>query len=476
MNTQCNLPGLEFEPLGKRKVVAEFSANPISSDGGGLLLRQVDRISGICQRLAACFQDKRSPGRIEHTIEELLRQRLFGIALGYEDLVDHDDLRQDPLLAVLTGKADPSGNARLKEWDRGIALAGKSTLDRLESAAEEVATGEKYAKFQVDHGAIERLFVTHFLDAHPKAPKQIILDVDATDDPLHGQQEGRFFHGYYRGYCYLPLYIFCGDFLLAAKLRPANIDASHGTVEELERIVTQIRESWPHTRIVLRADAGFARDALLDWCETHGVYYIVGLAKNPRLNKKIGSQMERARRQHLKTQMPARVFRSFAYQTRSSWSRRRRVIGKAEYLAKGANPRFIVVHLPQGMGFPQQLYESVYCARGDMENRIKEQQLDLFADRTSSHQMASNQLRLWFSSCAYLLMEGIRRMGLKGTTLAKAQCGTIRTKLFKIGAMVHISVRRVLVKLSGGYPYKKELRAALESLQNLARPPDWSIV
>ena len=476
METQCTLPGIECQPLNKRIVVAEFTENQISSDGGGLLLREYDSASGLISRLAACFTDHRRQDRVDHSVEELLRQRIMGIALGYEDLVDHDILRNDPLLALLSQREDPEGKQRYKQSDRGIALAGKSTLNRLERAGEEMQDGEKYKKFEVDRNAIEHLFVDHFLEAHEQAPKDIILDVDATDDPLYGEQEGRFFHGYYGHYCYLPLYIFSGDFLLAAKLRPSNIDGSKGTLEELERIVGQIRKQWPQTRIIVRGDSGFARDHIMTWCEDNQLYYILGLAKNNRLNKAIAQQMEQARRKFLRTGQAARIFRSFTYRTKSSWSCSRKVIGKAEYLSKGANPRFIVTNLGEDYAFAKALYEQHYCARGDMENRIKEQQMALFADRTSCQEMQANQLRLWFSSIAYLLVDGVRRVGLKDTELARAQAWTIRSKLLKIGALVRVSMRRFVVTLSGGYPYKEIFFKALKKIQQMARGPGHSLL
>lgn len=472
MKTQCSLPGFEFQPLKKRKVVAEFSQNQISSDAGGLLLREYDLATGLINRVAKCFKDFRRKDRIEHDVETLLRQRITGIALGHEDLIDHDTLRFDPLFATIANTEDPTGANRFKKGDRGAALAGKSTLDRLESATEKMQDGEIYCKFEVDKQAFEKVFVDHFLEAHANPPAEIILDVDATDDPLYGKQEGRFFHGYYGHYCYLPLYIFCGDFLLAAKLRPSNIDGCLGTVEELERIVGQIRQAWPDTRIILRGDSGFARDHIMSWCEDNEVYYILGLAKNERLKGAMSKQIERARRKHLWTRHPARIFHGFTYRTRSSWTRSRFVVGKAEHLEKGPNPRFIVVHLPKNYAIPRDIYEQHYCARGDMENRIKEQQMALFADRTSCQMMMENQLRLWFSSLAYLLVDGIRRVGLKGTELARAQAWTIRNKLLKIGALVKVSVRRVHIVLSGNYPYKDLFKRAVYKIQALARGPN----
>jgi hypothetical protein len=300
---------------------------------------------------------------------------------------------------------------------------------------------------------VDRFFVEAFLSAHEQVPEQIILDLDATDDPLHGGQEGRFFHGYYGGYCYLPLYIFCGTHLLCARLRRANIDAAAGAVSEVERIIAQIRSRWPQVQIILRADSGFAREELMAWCEQHEVDFVFGLARNARLQRALGGELEQARERFDQSGQAERVFKDFVYITRKSWSRQRRVVGKAEHLPQGANPRFVVTSLASE-GWPAAaLYEQLYCARGEMENRIKEQQLCLFADRTSSHFQASNQMRLWFSSVAYILLNELRRLGLEGTQLARARCDTIRTKLLKIGGQVRVTVRRVWVHLSSSYPY-----------------------
>jgi hypothetical protein len=304
----------------------------------------------------------------------------------------------------------------------------------------------------LDHGAVDRLLVNLFLEAHQEAPKEIILDLDATDDPLHGKQEGRFFHGYYGHYCYLPLYIFCGEFLLCARLRPSNIDGAKGSVEELQRIVPQIRAVWPEVRILVRGDSGFCREELMVWCEAQGVEYLLGLAKNDRLKAEIAKEMQAAKAQYQETGRAARLFKEFLYQTRKSWARARRVVAKAEHLEKGENPRFVVTSLSREPWPAQALYEEQYCARGDMENRIKEQ-LMLFCDRTSTHYLRSNQLRLYFSSLAYVLMQMLRRLGLEGTELAKAQCSTIRLKLLKIGALIRITARKVWVSLASGYPY-----------------------
>jgi hypothetical protein len=440
--------------------VAGFDGGAITSDAGALLLGATDRAIRLVERFAQCFIDRRRAELVEHLVPTLVGQRVFGIALGYEDVSDHDELRHDPVMAVLAGK--------LKAWRPDCApVAGKSTLNRLELSQE---TATRYHKVAHRPAAIEGLFVRLFLEAHKSAAKEIILDLDATDDPLHGHQEGRFFHGYYDCYCYLPLYVFCGRHLLAAKLRPANIDGSAGAVEEIARIVAQIRERWPKVRIILRADSGFARDALMAWCEANSVDFIFGLAKNVRLTRAIGSELVEAREESRATGEPARRFKDLTWSTRKSWSRKRRVVAKAEWTKGEANPRFIVTSLTTADGDGRRLYENVYCARGEMENRIKECQMDLFADRTSTGTLRANQLRLWFASMAYVLLDTLRRIGLQATDLADATCGTIRRKLFKIGALVTISVRRIKLAMASGCPYKAEfatahgaLRAALDT-------------
>jgi hypothetical protein len=453
MSTECNQFIFGFHPLKHREIRAQFDGGAITTEGGGLLLREVEKRIGIVRQFAACFRDYRDPDRIEHTLEELVAQRVYGLALGYEDLNDHEELRKDPLLAVLVEKSDPGEEL----------LAGKSTLNRLELTSATASAKTRYKKIVADHAAVDGLFVDVFLAAHPQAPQQIILDLDATDDPLHGNQEGRFFHGYYGHYCYLPLYIFCGEFLLGARLRPSNIDASAGSVPELQRIVKQIRAVWPQVRILVRGDSGFCREELMAWCETEGLDYVLGLAKNERLKASIKKELQKAERQYQETKRAARFFKEFYYQTRKSWSERRRVVAKAEHLEKGGNPRFVVTSLKAAEWPAPALYEQLYCARGDMENRLKEQ-LMLFADRTSTAYLRSNQLRLYFSSVAYVLLQMLRHLGLQGTELAKAQCATIRLKVLKIGALVRISVRKVWVSLAGGYPYVALFHQVYEKL------------
>jgi hypothetical protein len=450
MPTQCSPSLFEFARVEGRDVTASFDAGAMTSDAGALLLGATNRVLGLTRRLAACFKDNRNPIFTEHAVETLVMQRIVGIALGHEDLSDHDDLRHDPVMAVLAGKLAASRADC-------APLAGKSTLNRLELSKAEPT---RYAKIAADTPAIERLFVDLFLDAHTKAPSQITLDVDATDDPLHGHQEGRFFHGYYDCYCYLPLYVFCGRHLLAAKLRRSDIDASAGTVEEMARIVGQIRTRWPRVRILLRGDSGFCREALMAWAEANRVDYVFGLARNARLAGEIETEMTAARTAAEKTAKPARRFRDFRWSTLKSWSRARRVIGKAEWTRGEANPRFIVTSLTPAEIDARRLYETIYCARGEMENRIKECQLDLFADRTSTATMAANQLRLWFSGFAYVMLCGLRRIGLAHTQFATATCGTIRLKLLKIGALVRISVRRITVAMASACPCQHEFALA----------------
>jgi hypothetical protein len=469
MSTECSEKTYQFQGLGKRRVVGDFDGGKITCDGGGLLLRELENKRGILHQFAACFVDYRDPALIEHTVEELVRQRVYGLALGYEDLNDHDQLRVDALLPVLVGKPDPTGQQRPRARDRGKALAGKSTLNRLELAPAEADQSDRYKKIVVQPEAVDEFFLEVFLQAHPQEPEMIVLDADATDDPIHGEQEGRFFHGFYGEYCYLPLYIFCNGYVLCARLRRSNIDASEGVVEEIQRIARRVRQAWPKVRILVRGDSGFAREGLMSWCEANGVDYLLGLAKNCRLERAIEAELGQARQQYEQTGKAARCFKDFTYQTRDSWSRQRRVVGKAEYLDKGPNPRFVVTSLAVAEWEAQSLYEKLYCARGEMENRIKEQQLDLFADRTSAETLRANQLRLWFSSVAYLLLHELRRWALKGTDLAKAQCGTLRTKLLKIGAQVRISVRRIWISLASGFPYERIFRQAYDHLQTLPR-------
>jgi hypothetical protein len=458
MQTECSADLFGFARVESRAVVAAFDGGKMTTDAGALLLGAADQAIRLVDRFAECFADSRAPELIEHTVRTLVGQRIFALALGYEDVVDHDQLRHDPTLAVLAGKL----SARRKDC---APLAGKSTLNRLELGGPELT---RYHRIAWDGAKIEALFVDLFLEAHQHPPKQIILDLDATDDPLHGHQEGRFFHGYYDCYCYLPLYIYSGSHLLASKLRRANIDASAGAIEETARIVAQIRARWPAVRIVLRADSGFAREALMSWCEVNGVDFLFGLAKNERLVAEIASELAAAEEESKTTGQPARRFKEFQWSTRDSWSRPRRIIAKAEWTGGSANPRFVVTSLSLEDAAPQRLYEEIYCARGDMENRIKECQLDLFADRTSAATMRANQLRLWFASMAYVLLCALRRLALQQTQFAKATCGTIRLKLLKIGALVRTSFRRIKFAMASGYPNQRDFALAHAQLINAA--------
>jgi hypothetical protein len=409
-----------------------------------LLLRQTDKRLNLLPRLAQCFLDGRKQNQIEHSIEEMLSQRIYGLALGYEDLNDHEQLRNDPLFGVVSGRAELEA-----------PLAGKSTLNRMELGA---GINDRYKKITFWKDAIDELMVKVFVESHNQAPEEITLDMDTTDLPLHGKQEGRFFHGYYDSYCYLPLYIFCGDQILCARMREANHDASFGCLAEVERIVTQIRAAWPEVRIILRGDSGFCRNQVMSWCEDHGVDYVLGLARNQRLRRIIGPQMHEATEQWKQTGKPARVFTEFAYRTKKTkkggWERERRVVAKAEHLDGKENPRFVVTSLTSERWAAQALYEKLYCARGEMENRIKEQ-FSLFADRVSCETMRANQMRVYLSAMGYVLMSGLRRLGLAGTELAQAQVSTIRTKLLKIGAQIRVTVRKVWISMASSYPWQE---------------------
>ncbi|HVI79716.1 MAG TPA: IS1380 family transposase, partial [Candidatus Acidoferrum sp.] len=440
--TECNQSGFGFENCGGREVVASFDGGTISSDGGSLLLRQTDQRLNLLPRLAECFVDRRDPERVEHSVQEMLSQRIYGLALGYEDLNDHEDLRLDPLFGMLAGRKDLTR-----------PLAGKSTLNRMELGN---GMPDRYKKITFWKDSVDELLVAVFMESHDKAPEQVIVDVDTTDLPLHGKQEGRFFHGYYDCYCYLPLYIFCGEHVLCARLRESNTDASAGSLTEIQRVIGEMRTAWPDTRIILRGDSGFCRNQLMSWCESNKVDYVLGLARNQRLGRIIGREMWQATEEWNRTGKPARIFAEFRYATKSTkkrpgWDRERRVVAKAEHIDGKQNPRFVVTSLNAEQWPAQSLYEELYCARGDMENRIKEQ-FSLFADRVSAETMRANQLRLYLSVMAYVLVSGLRRLGLKATEMADAQVTTIRTKLLKIGAQIRITVRRVRVSLSSAFP------------------------
>jgi len=420
VQTECNTDRFDFQPLKKREVRGSFDGGAITSDAGALLLGEVEAKLAILRRFAGCFTDHRLPELIEHPVDHLIAQRVYGLALGYEDLNDHDQLRHDPLMAVLVGKQDPTGQDRVRQRDRGKALAGKSTLNRLELSPPRADKNSRYKKITADLGGMESLLTDFFIEAHPTPPKRIILDFDATDDPTHGDQLGRFFHGYYKEYCYMPLYVFCGEHLLCAQLRPADQDGAAGSVAILARL-------------------------------------------------EIDLEMELAKAESEATGKSARRFGDFTYQTRTSWSRARRAVGKAEHLAKGANPRFVVTSVSVQEYDGRSVYENLYCPRGEMENRIKEKQLMLFADRTSAEDMRANQIRLYFSSIAYVLLSAMRRIGLADTSFERAQCSTIRLKLLKIGALVRITVRKIWVSFSQSYPYRAQFLKALANIR--AAPP-----
>jgi Transposase DDE domain group 1 len=445
--TQCNQETFEFEAHFSREVRARFDGGTMTSDAGALLLRQTDRRMNVLARLAECFEDRRKPWLITHTVQEMVAQRVYALALGYEDLSDHDQLREDPLLALLSGKRRVGQEA----------LAGKSTLNRLELSTE---TPSRYKKIHCRQEALDELLMAVFVEAHQKPPESIVLDLDVTDLPLHGHQEGRFFHGYYDEYCYLPLYIFAGEHLLCARLRTADQDAAAGCTQEVKRIVGQIRQAWPEVEITIRGDSGFCREELMQWCEDHGVDYVLGFARNDRLRRRIDPQMREAARLQKESGKPARVFTEFDYQTTTgSWSRARRVVAKAEQIEGKENPRYVVTNLPAERWAARALYEDLYCARGEMENRIKEQ-LSLFATRVSAETMRANQLRLSLAGFAYVLMHGLRRLGLQGTELARAQATTIRLRLLKIGAQIRITARKIWFSMASGFPLQSLYRQA----------------
>jgi hypothetical protein len=462
MPTDCTPTQLAFEGFKGRQVVGAFDGGAVTSNAGALLLRAADRAINLTPQVARCFHDGRDQDSVVHTIQTLIAQRIHGQALGYEDVNDHDELRHDPVLALLSDTLEPK-RANVAR------LAGKSTLQRLEGVPKKASEEgvARYHKISVDEASMATVFLDLYVAAHETPPKRIILDLDATDVPLHGTQEGRFFHGYYRSYCYLPLYIFAGRHLLVTKLRRANIDAAAGAAAEIARVVSHLRAVWPEVEIWLRADSGFAREELMNWCEDNAVQYVFGLARNPRLEPMIAAELAQAKAQVAATGQPARVFKELVYSTRDSWSRSRRVVAKAEHLAKGANPRFIVTSLSAATIAAAELYETIYCQRGEMENRIKECQLDLLADRASAATMRANQLRLWFASLAYVLMEAVRRLGLPGSELARATAGTIRLKLLKIGAVVTVSVRRIKIAFATACPAQTIFALAHARLQSI---------
>lgn len=429
-----NKEKLKFQGIGTKKVIGSFDGGIITSDAGGLLLGEVESRSNILKNFSKCFTDYRK--FCDYSVKDLISQRILGIIFGYEDLNDHEKLRNDPTLITLVGNK----------------LAGKSTLNRLESS--EASISNRYKKIVFDEKKIEDFFVEVFLNSFSTPPKEIILDLDATDDEIHGNQEGKFYQGYYGHYCFLPLFIFCGDFLLCAKLRRSNIDGAFGAKDELERIIKKIREKYPNVIIRIRGDGGYCRDEIMTWCEGNNCHFIVGMPKNTRLTKIIEEEMACAKFAYQHTLEPSRVFKTFNYRTLDSWNKERRVIAKAEHLEKGANPRFIVTTL-ESPDDGNYLYEEVYCQRGEMENRIGEMKNDFFSGRTSCTKFKSNQLRLWFSAVAYVLSNELRRTGLKGTELARAHFSTIREKIFKIGASVIVTATKIHFHFASSYPFSE---------------------
>jgi hypothetical protein len=487
--TECNLPSYEFGRLSKRKIMADFSGGDLTSDGGLLLIREIDELYRISERLSACFRDQRDASRVQHELKTLIAQRLYGLVQGYEDLNDHDDLRHERLFGVVLGQLE-SGHPRC------APLAGKSTLNRLEQAmhVSNDLTGSRYIKMSLNPAAVEALLVELFIEQMEHEPKRIILDMDVTDDATHGHQEGTAFNGYYQHECYTPLLIFCGRHVLSAKLRPANVDPAAGALEELQRIIAQLRGYWPQVKILVRGDSAYSRDDIMSWCESQTtVDFVTAHSSNARLRHLTGSLEQRAKaayeaqRQAIATSLepllgqsradlateldclvPPQVwYQSLSYRTAESWSRERRVVCKLTYDGNGPRRHFVVTSLNAEQAHPARLHRDYYCPRGEMENRIKEHQLDLFSDRTSTHDFESNQLRLWFSSLAYVLMQALRLKALAHTELADAQCGTIRRKLLKLGAQVRISVRRILVAFNSAAPIQAIFEAAYQHLQRL---------
>ena len=476
MTTQCTPQQLEFEGLGRRQIVAGFDGGRMTTDGGALLLREADRLFNVTQRVADAFVDYRDPGRIEHDVKALVAQRIFALALGYEDLNDHDRLRDDPALALACGIDDVDGERRVRERDRGHALAASSTLNRLELSLPAEASKDRYKKVVADHGVLDGLLVDLFLEAHGAPPEEIVLDLDATDDPVHGDQEGKFFHGYYDHYCFLPLFIVCGEFVLCCRLRTADRGAADGAVDELSRIVAQIRRTWPDTRILMRGDGDFGKDEIMTWCEGHGVYYVCGYRQNPRLNAMITRDLNKSRSRCETSGKASRRFRDLRYKTLSSWSCERRVVAKAEWLPglRGKNARYVVTNIPRKKVSARELYETLYCARGDMENRIKDQQLWLFSDRTSAHILQANQLRMYFSAFAGAIVDIVRRVGLHDTRCARWRVDTIRSRLLKVAGRITKTVRRIRLSLTSVFPFQDVFARTLFNLRTAAQAPPGS--
>ena len=451
-----------FPEFTRKTVAASFDGGQISSDGGALLIARLDHSYGFLQRFATCFHDHRDPDLIEHDLLHLIRQRTYALTQGYEDLNDHDQLRSDPLLASLCGKQDPLGLDREREQDKGKALAGKSTLNRLELTPADATAAARYKKIVADPQAIEDYFIDEWVRSLAKDCRQVVLDLDRTDDPLYGAQEGRFFHGYYDEYCYTPLYIFAGKWPVAAALHTGESEHRQEVLRLVIRIVERLRRRFADIRIMLRGDSGFCRDEFMSWCEQNSVKYVFGLARNPLLERILRGSLRSAKSMQRFNQSDGeRVFKDFGYRAKSWGREKRRVVGKAEWTREGGNPRFVISNIGSDEVGAQALYEETYCSRGDMENRIKEQKLDLFAGRTSTESLRANQLRLWFSLLAYLLVNQLREVGLAGTQLAQATCGTIRTRLLKIGAQLRVTARRVWVSLSSAFPLQEVFAQAV---------------
>ena len=466
--TECRGQAILFPELVSRKTVTvDFEGGQISSDGGATLLGRLDSSYGYLKRFATCFTDHRKAELIEHPVLDLMRQRIYGLALGYEDLNDHDSLRSDPLLAAICGKEDPLGQKRHREQDRGKALAGKSTLNRMELTPEGASSASRYKKIEADTFSIEDFFIDEFVRSLSRKNKAVVLDLDRTNDTVHGEQEGRFFHGYYGEYCYTPFYIFCGKWPVVAALHTAESEHQDEVQRLVRKVVERVRGRFPRRQIILRADSGYCRDGLMSWCEEAGVFYVFGLQKNEVLKSKLSGSLRKAKALfESKESGSQRIYKDFKYRAQKWAPHRRRVIGKAEWTPEGPNPRYIITNLTAKEYVAKGLYEELYCARGEMENRIKEQQLDLYADRTSTKVIRANQLRLWFSTLAYLLMNKLREVALKGTELAQATCGTIRLRLLKIGAVVRVTVRRVWIHLSSAYPLKDLFALAARRLRS----------
>ena len=464
--THCKTEDLEFKGAGRRRITARFDGGMITSDAGVLLLKELEDRLGIIERLAECFDDYREPNWVEHSVEELLRQRIFALALGYEDLSDHQTLRSDTALAVGCDKSDPESNDRARAEDKGNALGSPSTLNRLELGVVDGGADDRYKKIVCDLAKVEALLVELWLDSlEDDPPGCVVIDLDATDVALHGDQEDKFYHGYYGHYCYLPLYIFCGDWLLSSLLRFAGRDTAANCLRPLEMLVDALQWRFPSTQIIIRGDSGFARNHIFSWCEQWGVDFVIGIAKNSRLNDRLTPMMEKAKQQFEQTDSPVRWFDDFDYETVDSWSQQRRVIAKAEHTAQGANPRYVVTSLPRTDVCAKAIYEVLYCQRGEAENRIKEVQLPLFAGRMSTQYRASNQLRFYFSSIAYLLICWLRRLALRNTEWVRAQASTIRNRLLKIGAQIKVTTRRVWFRMASSYPYQARFRQAVRRIR-----------